>query len=328
MIEVKKAIIKYFQENDNITFSLDQIQTASGSSEIISQILFAFGGIEPNGFQRKILLPSTHYAGYDGAAAKSMTQVVLFQLTDDFFICPKRAIEAIEKEKPHLIFLTNPNNPTGNFNELSVIEEILIATQKIHPNDDPNAKPILAVDEAYIDFVDHENASAINLINKYDNLIVLRTLSKSFRFAGLRFGFALANAEIITALKVIRGAYDVGFASQSLAKTALENHRRMKSPVKGTIERRNELEQWLKTLSYQDKPLIITPSGANFIQVGFDPSIPNYLELPQKVIDFLLEQKIIVRLVGAPGFFRVSIGTKDELDRFKEEFPKFLAQSN
>jgi histidinol-phosphate aminotransferase len=201
---------------------------------------------------------------------------------------------------------------------MDIASEVEVAGTKLPAN------PLFLLDEAYIDFADSKADSAINLLDTYSNLIVVRTFSKSFGLAGLRVGYGIASPEVIRALELVRATYNLSGLTQALATVAFQNADELLKNVDKIKSTRDHLYDWLTAQKYQGQPLRVTPSQTNFIQIAFSDALPNYMELRQKALDFFQAQGIIVRGVGAPGFFRVSIGSDAEIDAFKNCFSKFL----
>ncbi len=157
----------------------------------------------------------------------------------------------VEEVQPKLTVICNPNNPTGHVWSLAEVESIAAA-----------AKNPLLVDEAYMEFAAAD--SAVSLIHKYDNLIVLRTLSKSFGLAGYRIGYAVANKEMIKALSLMKPAYNVNAMSQLVGLVAMDNRDKI---LAYTIPRitatRRYLAEKLRTLP----DVAVYDSAANFILI-------------------------------------------------------------
>ena len=137
---------------------------------------------------------------------------MLFRSQSDFKLDLPKALVQIAELKPALTFITTPNNATGSAVSLAEIDALASATSKI--------KGLLVVDEAYAEF--STEPSAINLLSKYRNLIVSRTMSKAFAFAGVRLGYMAAAPEIISALQLVRLPYHLSTLTQAAAEVALE----------------------------------------------------------------------------------------------------------
>jgi histidinol-phosphate aminotransferase len=197
---------------------------------------------------------------------------------------------------PKLIFLCSPNNPTGNLlNREDVLKVLEMA----------EGKSIVILDEAYIEF--NPEASFINDLTEYDNLVVARTLSKAFGLAGLRTGFLIANPEIISILQKVSAPYPIPVPIVEMATEALNNEgvSRMKSEVKAIIQSRSTLEAALNDLEFVKQ---VYPGDANFL----------LLEVAdvQEVMNYLKSRGIIIRdqshQLNLENCIRISIGTEAE----------------
>ncbi|WP_343192669.1 histidinol-phosphate transaminase [Buchnera aphidicola (Taiwanaphis decaspermi)] len=195
-----------------------------------------------------------------------------------------------------LIYICSPNNPTGNIINVKDIIKLVEIFSK---------KSLIIIDEAYIDFC--LESSVLSLINKYKNLIILRTLSKAFALAGLRCGFAISNIEIISILKKIIAPYPIPTPVIKIAEKSLnsENILLLKKRVKKIKKNRKFLIQNLKKMSYVKK---IFDSSTNYILVKFYYS--------KKIFEYLCSQGIILRdqsdKLNLKNCIRITIGTYKE----------------
>ena len=193
------------------------------------------------------------------------------------------------------IFIANPNAPTGLYLELSKIEEIL----KNNPDN------IVVIDEAYVDF---GNESAVNLIKKYDNLLVTGTFSKSRSMAGARLGFGIANENIIKDLNTLRfstNPYNVNRMTLAAGFGVLCDEEYTKENIEKICENREFLKEELKNLGFK-----MTDSTANFIFVKHDKING------EDLYNLLRERNILVRhfnIDRIKDYLRITIGTKNEM---------------
>ena len=195
------------------------------------------------------------------------------------------------------MILCNPNNPTGYVTEKKDVVKLL----------DNISESIIIVDEAYADF---SNNSVVDLIDEYENLIVMRTLSKAFGLAGLRVGAMIANEELIKYLWKVKVPYNLNMLSQYAALKALDNTALVNSYIKEVIKLREELKIELKNLDF-----IVYDSGSNFLFVK--SSVDNLYE---KLINCgILIRKIIFR---KETYYRITIGTKKENEILLDEIKK------
>lgn len=199
-------------------------------------------------------------------------------------------------DRTKIIFICNPNNPTGTFIAPHIIEDFLKKVRK---------DIIIVIDEAYFDFVYPEDTtSSITLINKYKNIFVLRTFSKFYGLAGLRVGYGIANINLIKDIESIRPQYNVNSIAQQAASLVLTNNN--KEYYNYYLEIVNEREYYYN--EFKALNLKFYSSQANFIFVHFG-------EKAQKWIDQLKQKGIIIRpcaMFGYPEYVRITIGTHEE----------------
>ncbi|MDR0950484.1 MAG: histidinol-phosphate transaminase [Candidatus Ancillula sp.] len=310
--ELKDELVKYLAKRENIKLKKDNILLGNGSNEIFALIFEAFGGGQCITF-------SPSYSMYPHYCLDSVTELVVIPRDpdQDFEIDTNLALRSIrlrgEREDLHIVLLTQPNNPTGNFADREQVIKILDQA-KIE-------KALVVIDEAYAEFRNDDDEASLDLISKYDNLIVVRTLSKAFSLAGARVGYAIAQPKVIDILKLVRLPYNLSALTQAVAITALKHSDEMLKNVEEIKQRRDSLSTWLKEQKMGTKNLQVIPSSANFIQVGTS-RMPSF---PKKAHDYLLKNHSIeIRQVGPEGFFRVTIGTEEEMDKFKSAFSEFL----
>jgi histidinol-phosphate aminotransferase len=329
MIEVKSLALDYLHSLYDIQLKPENLVFGNGSTELFLHIFNTFGGPSFTTKPRSFMTFSPTYVAYDQDARDSKTTFVKVPRDQNFAIDLDLARREIARVGPALIIITNPNNPTGNLTPKSDLIDLLkMARSALVSGTKFEAHPIVMVDEAYIDFVDSAKSSVIDLINDFDNLLVMRTFSKNFGLAGLRFGFAIAQQPIIDAIRIVKPAYNISMVVQAAAKVAFKRWEILTQHAEQLNRNRIELVNWLNQQTYQNTKLRITPSQTNFIHLGFSPDLPDYLELPQKAIQFLYERKVIVRGVGAPGYFRISIGSETEIELLKKAFSEFLDSSS
>jgi histidinol-phosphate aminotransferase len=213
----------------------------------------------------------------------------------DFTLDTAKAISDIATKKPALTFITTPNNPTGTLLKLGEIEELAKATAQVNG--------LLVVDEAYAEF--SSEASAVTLIDKYPNLVVIRTMSKAFAFAGARVGYLVANSEVIDAMYLVRLPYHLSAITQAAAEVALEYQGELLGTVATLIESRKKV-----VTALVDMGLEVAPSSANFIIFsGFNLD-------PAQIWRQLLDRGVLIRDVGLLGYLRMTIGNEAENQKF------------
>lgn len=205
-------------------------------------------------------------------------------------------------EKTRLVFIANPNNPTGTLLSATALEDFISALP---------ATVLCVLDEAYFEFIDNASRSdSVSWLDKYPNLIVTRTFSKAYGLAGLRVGYSLSSSTIADLLNRVRQPFN----NNALALVAAEAALKDEEYLAKTIMTNNQGMELL-IQAFQSLGLSWIPSAGNFISVDLKrDAMPIYQEL--------LKKGVIVRPVGGvyemPSFLRISIGTEDENQFFIE----------
>lgn len=268
----------------------NQLWAANGSNEVIQQIFQAFGG--PG---RKALGFKPTYSMYSLIALGAETGYVEADRDDRFELTPELVREAIAEHQPNIIMLCSPNNPTGTPLSLSCIEAAYEATTGI-----------VVVDEAYAEFSHGQEQSAIALLPNRPRLLVSRTMSKAFAFAGARLGYLAADSAVIDALRLVRLPYHLSAFTQAAAEAALDHSEELLATVADIQVQRDRLLVELAELGYDPYR-----SDANFVLFAG-------VEDPNAMFEALLAKGILVRNVGIPNTLRVTAGTPSETTAFLE----------
>ena len=210
-------------------------------------------------------------------------------------------------EKTKLIFIANPNNPTGNFLTEAEVDRFLA---KVPEN------VIVVLDEAYTEFTaENERLNSFGLLQKYPNLIISRSLSKAYGLAGLRIGYAVSNPEIADLLNRVRQPFNCNSLALASAVAVMNDDEFVKK-----VAENNRLEMARYEAFCQAQGLEYIPSKGNFITIDFkQPAAPIY--------EALLREGVIVRPIagyGMPNHLRISIGLPEENDRFFKALIKVL----
>jgi histidinol-phosphate aminotransferase len=266
----------------------DNIWAANGSNEVLQQILQAFGG--PG---RSVLGFPPTYSMHPIIARSTGTRWIDAQRDANFEISPHTAVEAIRHAEPDLVFFCSPNNPTGTPVSLETIAAAYDATSGI-----------VVVDEAYAEFAPSNVPSALTLLPGRERLIVSRTMSKAFAFAGARLGYLAADPAVADALRLVRLPYHLSALTQAAATAALAHSAEMLAMVDDIKSQRDRLLVELPKLGFT-----VSPSASNFVLFGAVAD-------PHAVFEALLAQGIIIRDIGIANHLRVTAGTEAETTAF------------
>lgn len=281
--QLRRALASFINKRSKTNFGIENIWAANGSNEILQSIALAFQG-DALGFE-----PS--YSMHPLITRAVGKRWISVPRDDQFNIELDSAVSAIESSKPGIIFITTPNNPTGGSTSLENISRIAAVARE------ENA--IVVVDEAYAEF--SSQPSAVTLINEYPNLIVSRTMSKAFAFAGARLGYLIAQPVITEAMLLIRLPYHLSSLTQAASLAALSNEDILLSDIEKISQSRNGLVEELTSMG-----LTVLPSDANFLLVG------GFKETPQEMWKALVAEGILIRDVGIPGYLRITVGTDND----------------
>jgi histidinol-phosphate aminotransferase len=280
--ELREALAQYLGRG----LTADNIWAANGSNEVLQQTLQAFGG--PG--RRVLGFPPT-YSMHSIIASGTGTEWVTSARDADYDLTPETVVTAIAEFSPDVVFLCSPNNPTGTPVSNETISAAYEATDGI-----------VLVDEAYAEFSDRE--SALSLLDGRPRLIVSRTMSKAFAFAGARVGYLAADPAIADALRLVRLPYHLSSLTQAAAVAALAHAPEMLAMVDEIKSQRDRMSVGLQALGFTP-----VPSEANFVLFG------NVAD-PQALFHKLLIQDILIRDVGIPNHLRVTAGTESETTAF------------
>lgn len=278
-LELRAALAGYLGHG----LTADQVWAANGSNEVLQQVLQAFGG--PG---RSLLSFTPTYSMYPLLADGTDTAWIPVERPEGYALTPASVISALREHRPDIVILCGPNNPTGTPLDLEVVAAAYDAFDGI-----------LVVDEAYHEF-DAERESATALLPSRPRLLVSRTMSKAFAFAGVRVGYLAADPAVIDALRLVRLPYHLSALTQAAAIAAVRHSTEMLATVADIRTQRDRLAAALAELGY-----LVHPSGANFLLVGG-------FEDPAATFEALRAQGILVRNLGIPGHLRITAGTEEE----------------
>jgi histidinol-phosphate aminotransferase len=296
---LQKEIKKILAEMEGVLPT--QIFLGNGSDEAIDLPIRAF--CEP--YQDKILICPPTYGMYKVSADINAVTAVEVPLNPDFQLDTDKILTTLAQDSHiKIVFICSPNNPSGNLFSTPSIEAILL-----------NFNGLVIIDEAYIDFCPPDT-TWVKQLNKYPNLLIMKTFSKAWGLAGLRLGMAFGSEEIIKVLNKVKPPYNISSATQELALQALNHWADKQTMVQEILAQRALL---INGLAKNPLVLKIYPSDANFILAKVSE--------PYQIYDYLVENEIIVRQRAnvqlCEGCLRITVGTQVENKTLLNALSKF-----
>jgi histidinol-phosphate aminotransferase len=286
-VALRADLAAYLTAASGVALDGANVWAANGSNEVLQQILQAFGG---PGRTALGFVPS--YSMHPIIAAGTRTEWRPTPRRSDFTVDIDAAAALLAAQSPDVTFLTSPNNPTGQSltpAELTVLIEA--------------APGIVVVDEAYAEF--SSQPSALTLLDRFGaKLIVSRTMSKAFAFAGGRLGYLAAAPAVVDALQLVRLPYHLSVLTQAAARAALRHAVETLGSVALLRAERDRVVTELAALGYD-----VIPSDANFVLFG------RFADAPRGWQSFL-DRGVLIRDVGIPERLRVTVGVPEENDAF------------
>ncbi|EHB44940.1 Histidinol-phosphate aminotransferase [Mycolicibacterium rhodesiae JS60] len=287
-VELRTDLAAYLRAQTGVDVRCENLWAANGSNEILQQLLQAFGG---PGRSAIGFVPS--YSMHPIIAGGTQTEWIESVRAADFSLDADTAATVIAARDPDVVFVASPNNPSGQSIPIEDLRRLL----------DAMGHGILIVDEAYGEF--SSQPSAIELIDEYPSkLIVSRTMSKAFAFAGGRLGYLIAAPAIIDAVLLVRLPYHLSVVTQAAARAALRHADDTLGSVATLIAERERVCAALAELGFR-----VIPSDANFVLFG---EFADAAAAWQRYLD----DGVLIRDVGIPGYLRTTIGLADENDAF------------
>ena len=245
---------------ETLGVDIDKVRIGNGSSELLQMACYAFGGAG-----RKIAVPYPSFSMYGVYAQMSDSEVLRYPLNVEGFLDPEAVITFCKENEPNLLILNNPNNPTGNYNPLPVIEQIIA-----------NVECPVIVDEAYMEFARGEGVdprdlrplsqlklvagSALALLNKYNNFLVYKTFSKAYSLAGMRVGYSVGSITLSRILGKTLLPYHVNAYSLMAAEACYKNRDAFREQIE---EIRSQRE--LMIAEFKELGMKVWPTETNFI---------------------------------------------------------------
>ncbi|MGG7104092.1 histidinol-phosphate transaminase [Rhodococcus sp. 24CO] len=286
-VALRTDLAAYLSKQTGVPVTVDNLWAANGSNEILQQLLQAFAG---PGRSAMGFVPS--YSMHPIIADGTDTEWVEVFRRDDFALDVDAAVTVISERRPDVVFVTSPNNPTGHSVGIAELRRIL----EVAPG-------IVIVDEAYAEF--SAAPSAMTLIDEFPaKLVVTRTMSKAFAFAGGRLGYLAAAPAFIDALLLVRLPYHLSVVTQAAARAALRHADETLGSVHALSAERDRVSKALADSGFR-----VIPSDANFILFGqFADSA--------KAWQAYLDRGVLIRDIGIPGYLRATVGLQAENDAF------------
>ena len=289
-VALRTDLAAYLTAQTGVDLDVDNLWAANGSNEILQQLLQAFGG---PGRSAIGFVPS--YSMHPIISDGTQTEWLTANRGDDFSLDVDVAVQAIKEHTPDIVFLASPNNPSGQSISLDDLRRVLGAM----------SGGVLIVDEAYGEF--SSQLSAVNLIDEYPSrLVVTRTMSKAFAFAGGRLGYLIAAPAVIDAMLLVRLPYHLSVVTQAAARAALRHADDTLGSVAKLIAERERVAEALTRMGFR-----VIDSDANFVLFG------EFADAPATWQRYL-DAGVLIRDVGIPGYLRATTGLAEENDALLE----------
>lgn len=294
--KLRTALAKHYGVREEQTFC------SNGSSEIISLVMKVFIG--PHG---KLAIPDPSFPLYHSVAASYQAECIGIPTRSDFSIDVAHLIHS----GAQAVVLVNPNAPTGLLLPIEDVERLV-----------REFTGLVILDEAYIDFA-KTDASAVSLIARYSNLLVIRTFSKAYALCGARIGYCFGNERLIAALEKGKDVYNVDAISRELALAALNDQSYMRATTDAIKRTRDRFSGQLASQGF-----IVVPSHTNFLLCK--PPAGSGCPIAEELYDTLMKQNIYVRYYKNPrlrDYLRITIGTDAEMDAVLMAMGQILEQN-
>jgi histidinol-phosphate aminotransferase len=295
-VALRTDLAAYLVRQTGVHVTVENLWAANGSNEILQQLLQAFGG---PGRSAIGFVPS--YSMHPIISGGTQTEWLVANRAEDFHLDVDVAVAAINERTPDIVFVASPNNPSGQSVSLDELRQLLNVTTGI-----------LILDEAYGEF--SSQPSAIALIEEYPSkLVVSRTMSKAFAFAGGRLGYLIAAPAVIDAMLLVRLPYHLSSVTQAAARAALRHADDTLGSVAKLIAERERVSEALTGMGFR-----VIPSDANFLLYG------EFTDAPATWQRYL-DAGVLIRDVGIPGYLRATIGLWHENDVLLEVSARLAA---
>jgi histidinol-phosphate aminotransferase len=301
VVALRTDLATYMTAQTGTEVSVENLWAANGSNEILQQLLQAFGG---PGRSAIGFVPS--YSMHPIISDGTQTAWLVANRADDFSLDTDVAVQAIKEHTPDIVFVASPNNPSGQSVPLDELRRLLEALSSENTG-------MLILDEAYGEF--SSQPSAVKLLDEYPaRLVVTRTMSKAFAFAGGRLGYLIAAPAVIDAMLLVRLPYHLSSVTQAAARAALRHADDTLGSVAKLIAERDRVTEALTGMGFR-----VIPSDANFVLFG------EFADAPATWQRYL-DAGILIRDVGVPGYLRATTGLAEENDALLEASARIGAQ--
>ena len=285
-VALRRDLAAYLRAKTGVPVGVDNLWAANGSNEILQQLLQAFAG---PGRSAIGFVPS--YSMHPIISGGTQTRWLQSHRSADFSLDVEVAAAAIAEHRPDVVFVASPNNPSGQSVPLADLKALLDAMDS----------GILILDEAYGEF--SGVPSAIALIDDYPTrLVVTRTMSKAFAFAGGRLGYLIAAPAVIDAMLLVRLPYHLSSTTQAAARAALRHAAENLGSVAALVAERERVTEGLRGMGFR-----VIDSDANFVLFG------EFADAPATWQRYL-DAGVLIRDVGLPGYLRATTGLAHEND--------------
>lgn len=292
---LKEALVQFLSQS-GFAISEDQVVFGDGSGESIQMVMNCC--LSPGDM---VVIPEKSFSLYKTRALLAGARVIETP-RKDFAVDLDALIEVASHSRPKLVVFSNPDNPTSTTHSLRSIERFLSSLPE---------ETLVLLDEAYMHFFDWKQ-SALSLLSRYPNLIVMHTLSKAFGLAALRVGYTISHRELALQMEKTRLPFNLGLLPQQGAFYRLSHPEAVWKSVSIIQREREKLVAFLR-----EQGLFVLPAGGNFVFCDFGPS---YLSL----LEGLESHGITVRSLGSfgfePHFVRITVASPKDMTYFKRVF--------
>lgn len=298
-VALREDLAAYLTRSTGHLVAAEQVWAGNGSNEVLQHVALAFGGpgrtamgFTPAYSMHPIISTGVGMRWVDGPRRP------------DFSLDADEVAAAVRAERPDVVLLCSPNNPTGTALDLALVEQVHDATDGV-----------VVVDEAYAEFARPGTSSAVTLLPGRERLVVSRTMSKAFALAGARLGYLAADEAVCTAMRLVRMPYHLSSLTQATARAALAHVGLLLGTVEAIKTQRDRLVEQVAALGLHP-----VPSDANFVLFGG-------IDDEKATWRALLEHGVLVRDVGIAGHLRVTAGTPAETTAFLDALAATLGRT-